>query len=55
MKIIQYCPVCHTHDESYHNWDSLEEMLEAQLDEPEFAHDEGNRDCGGSLGYSLES
>ena len=40
MKTIQYCPVCNTTEESYHEWDSLEEMFNAQLDEPEFPHDE---------------
>ena len=56
MKIIQYCPVCNTTQESYHDWEDLEDFyaadLAGDLDEPEFPHDEGNRDCGGSLQYS---
>jgi len=51
MKIIQKCPVCNTECESYHDWNSLEDFLQADLDEPEFNHDEGDRDCGGSLEY----
>lgn len=53
-KIIQYCPVCSTHCESYHYWESLEEFYAADIDEPEFEHDEGERGCGGSLIYSLK-
>ena len=53
MKIIQHCPVCQTTQESVHDWDSIKEMYQADLDEPEFAHDEGNRDCGGTLEYSF--
>lgn len=52
MKIIQTCPVCNTSCESYHEWESLEEFFAADLDEAEFAHDEDNRDCGGSLEYT---
>lgn len=52
MKIIQFCPVCGTRHESFNEWGSLDEFYAAQLEAPEFAHDEGNRDCGGSLEYS---
>ena len=52
MKIYQKCPpVCKTDHESYHEWDSLAEFMAADLEEPEFEHDEGNIDCGGSLEY----
>ena len=51
MKIIQKCSVCGTECESKHDWDSLEEFYKAELSEPEFEHDEDNRDCGGTLTY----
>lgn len=51
MKIYQKCPVCGSDQESYHEWDSLEEFFAADIEDPEFEHDEGNRDCGGSLEY----
>ncbi len=51
MKIIQKCSVCGTECESKHDWDSLEEFYNAELSEPEFEHDEDNRDCGGTLTY----
>lgn len=51
MKIIQICPACGTRHESRHDWDSLEEFYAAETDEPEFEHDETNRDCGGSVQY----
>lgn len=51
IKIIQRRSVCGTECMSYHEWDSLEEFLKAELDEPEFEHDEGERDCGGKLTY----
>lgn len=52
-KVTQHCPVCNTYCESYHEWDSLEEFYAADLDEPEFEHDEERSDCGGSLKYTI--
>jgi hypothetical protein len=54
MKIYQKCSVCGTEHESRHDWESLDEFYGAQLDEPEFEHDEGNRDCGGTISYSIK-
>lgn len=52
MKILQHCPVCNTMEESFHDWESLEDFYATPVDEPQFPHDEGDRDCGGSLEYS---
>jgi len=54
MKIIQCCPICNTREESYHEWDDLEEFYAANFDEAEFPHDERNKDCGGSLKYYIK-
>jgi len=51
MKIIQRCSVCGTECISNHDWDSLDTFLKTDLDEPEFEHDESERDCGGKLTY----
>ena len=43
--------MCGTECISNHDWDSLDTFLKTDLDEPEFEHDEGERDCGGKLTY----